>query len=577
VLPWIRQVCDALEYLHTRTPPIIHRDIKPRNIVITPDNRAVLVDFGISKAYNVDHTTTMGARAVTHGFSPPEQYGVGRTDTRSDVYALGATLYMLLTGRVPPDGPDLASGTAFLEPPRALNPAISEATGAAIVASMAPTISQRLGSAGLLRSALSPGATPAAPTLPLASPLPPTAQVGALTEGDEPSKRSGPVAPGGPIDPGRPVKPGRFPWHWAGSALGLVVLIAVIFWAWSSLGGRAETTTPAATAQAGLTTEATPPPATLQAATTAPTAEPTAAATPEPTVAPTAQPSPTPTVTAEPPQLGDVRAAPRGGVVAEEVFVPAGSFVMGSDAGAANEQPSHDVTLDAFWLDRTEVTNAQFAAFVADTGYVTAAERAGGGNTATASGPTFTAGADWRHPLGPDSSLDGRDEHPVVLVTWHDAAAFCAWAGGRLPSEAEWEYAARGAAGLVYPWGNEFDGPRLNTCDHSCPLPQADTSFDDSFNFTAPAGSFRDGASWVGILDMSGNAWEWVNDWYAADAYATSPAENPTGPPTGDARVLRGGAWSAGRDNARASFRSFAPPEGRGNSVGFRCAQRPSE
>jgi len=172
-LPWMRQVCDALTYLHGRTPPIIHRDIKPENIIITAEGRAMLVDFGISKVYDPSKGTTIGAKAVTPGYSPPEQYGRGRTDGRSDVYSLGATLYTLLTGHVPPEAPDLSSGADVLTPPRAVNPAVSEATSAAIVAAMALSMSQRLADAGSFKRLL-PVIVP--PLLPTQSPtIPPPA------------------------------------------------------------------------------------------------------------------------------------------------------------------------------------------------------------------------------------------------------------------------------------------------------------------------------------------------------------------------------------------------------------------
>ncbi len=176
VLPWIRQVCDALTYLHTRTPPIVHRDIKPDNIIITADGRAMLVDFGISKVYDPNRGTTVGAKAVTPGYSPLEQYGRGRTDPRSDVYSLGATLYMLLTGQTPPEAPDLSSGADVLTPPREINPAVSPATSAAVVAAMALTISQRLDSTAAFERLLAAArpvrnASPpaSAPTLPVGS------------------------------------------------------------------------------------------------------------------------------------------------------------------------------------------------------------------------------------------------------------------------------------------------------------------------------------------------------------------------------------------------------------------------
>jgi len=251
-----------------------------------------------------------------------------------------------------------------------------------------------------------------------------------------------------------------------------------------------------------------------------------------------------------------MRVVVRGGVEVEQVFVPAGSFMMGSEDGGDNERPVHEVTLDAFWLDRTEVTNAQFELFVSETGFQTTAEQEGGGYIVSNNEWTYTEGADWRHPQGPSSNLNGLGPHPVVLVSWDDATAFCAWAGGRLPTEAEWEVAARGPESRVYPWGDTFDGERLNFCDVNCPFDWADKSVDDSYAYTAPVGSYPDGASWVGALDMAGNVWEWVNDWYDSGYYGQSPDENPSGPASGEYRVLRGGAWGNGDGDARSSYRS---------------------
>ncbi len=167
---WIHQICNAVEYLHTRTPPIIHRDIKPDNIIVTADGRAMLVDFGISKLYDAQRGTTMGARAITPGYSPPEQYGFGKTDARSDVYALGATLYTLLTGQTPPEAIDLISESQVLTPVQQINAAVSGATAQAIVAAMNPSISQRLASAARFEQALAGRAAPPAP-----APQPPLA------------------------------------------------------------------------------------------------------------------------------------------------------------------------------------------------------------------------------------------------------------------------------------------------------------------------------------------------------------------------------------------------------------------
>lgn len=301
-------------------------------------------------------------------------------------------------------------------------------------------------------------------------------------------------------------------------------------------------------------------------ASTSPVTTDAPAPTTEPAIVPSVEP-----VTAAISQAGDIRTVSRGGVEVEQVFVPAGSFMMGSENGSDNERPVHEVSLDAFWIDRTEVANAQFEMFVADSGFQTTAEREGGGYTYTNSGWEYIAGADWRHPQEPASNLDGLGRHPVVLVSWDDATAFCEWAGGRLPTEAEWEYAARGPDNLVYPWGNAFDGTRLNYCDQNCLFDWTDQSVDDGYEFTAPVGSYSNGASWIGALDMAGNIWEWVQDRYGE--YGSSPQTNPQGLSVGESRVLRGGAYhgngSAGRTSNRIHYQQGVTDY----AVGFRCAQ----
>ncbi|MEI2612393.1 MAG: protein kinase [Candidatus Promineifilaceae bacterium] len=154
ILPWITQVCEALIYLHSQTPPIIHRDIKPDNIIVTPEGRAMLVDFGISKVYDAQFSTTMGARAITPGFSPPEQYGIGKTAPHTDVYAIGATLYMLLTGQQPPESVAIIADESALPPPRQINPTISIRTERAILLAMDVSTTRRLPNAAALLTAL---------------------------------------------------------------------------------------------------------------------------------------------------------------------------------------------------------------------------------------------------------------------------------------------------------------------------------------------------------------------------------------------------------------------------------------
>ena len=217
------------------------------------------------------------------------------------------------------------------------------------------------------------------------------------------------------------------------------------------------------------------------------------------------------------------------------VYVPAGGFMMGStDAdteASANEKPQHRVYLDAYWIDRTEVTKAQYQRCVAS-GICAA----------------------------PSCSGTGKGDHPVVCVSWQDASKYCAWAERRLPTEAEWEKAVRGTEGRKYPWGN--DAPDCSRVNYSgC----GDT--------TTAVGSYPYGASAYGALDMAGNVWEWVADWYNDKYYTKSPAENPPGPDSGDVRVLRGGSWNYFQRVVRAAVRDRLFTDGRNDFVGFRCAR----
>jgi formylglycine-generating enzyme required for sulfatase activity len=183
-------------------------------------------------------------------------------------------------------------------------------------------------------------------------------------------------------------------------------------------------------------------------------------------------------------------------------------------------------------------------------------------------------GADWQHPRGPGSPAE--DTHPVVHVSWNDAEAYCAWAGRRLATEAEWEKGARGPDGRLYPWGDDAPaGNLLNFADVNLNIDWADTSIDDGYAFTAPVGSYPAGASPYGALDMAGNVWEWVADWYSDTYYATSPADNPTGPASGDYRALRGGSWLINDWVVRAANRYRVSPIYRVDYLGFRCALSP--
>jgi formylglycine-generating enzyme required for sulfatase activity len=276
-------------------------------------------------------------------------------------------------------------------------------------------------------------------------------------------------------------------------------------------------------------------------------------------------------------------AAPQG-----MVWIPGGEFSMGASAPAdpqdqvgmqatRDSRPIHRVVVDGFWIDRTEVTNDQFAAFVEATGYMTLAERPAGPSASLAGiGPgssvfsppahavpldsdlrwwSFVRGANWRHPLGPDSTIAGKGRYPVVHIAYADAEAYAAWSGKRLPTEAEWEYAARGGlAGKRYPWGDDFrPGGQWMTNSHQGHFPDHDSGA-DGFAGVGPVARFP--ANGFGLFDVAGNVWEWTSDWYRADWYARLAASGPVsrnaqGPPSAydpdepgvAKRVHRGGSF----------------------------------
>jgi formylglycine-generating enzyme required for sulfatase activity len=261
-----------------------------------------------------------------------------------------------------------------------------------------------------------------------------------------------------------------------------------------------------------------------------------------------------------------------GNVPIALVTIAAGEFIMGSDSdGRPETSPEHTVYLDEYTIFKTPVTNAHFAQFVALTGYRTLAEQQGWSYLGVDLDKGI--GAYWAAPTGLGSSLLGRSDHPVFHVSWYDAVAYCAWAGGWLPTEAQWEKAARGTDGRIYPWGNdEVSAEKANFCDVNCPAPWANTTEDDGYATLAPVGSYPAGASSYGVLDLAGNINEWVADWLAEDYFSVSPDANPTGPDTGEVKVEKGGSWYTGWTNLRSFARSnYEIPDHSHDMEGFRC------
>ncbi len=276
------------------------------------------------------------------------------------------------------------------------------------------------------------------------------------------------------------------------------------------------------------------------------------------------------------------------------VAVPGGRFRMGSDEGrhpADGEGPVRTVAVSPFAVQRAPVTNAEFAAFVEATGWVTLAEREGwsfvfAGLLPDDHPPTRGVvgvpwwrqvhGADWRHPEGPASDLTDRSDHPVVHVSWYDAVAFARWAGASLLTEAEWEYAARGGLdGARYPWGDELTpGGRHRANIWQGTFPSHNTC-DDGWYGTSPVGTYPPNG--YGLVDVAGNVWEWCADWFDATWHRDGPRVDPVGPPTGTARVMRGGSYLCHEsycDRYRVAARSSNSPDATTGNLGFRVLRR---
>jgi len=538
----VSQVGDALAYAHRQG--MIHRDVKPGNILMAGEDWPLLADFGLAKVLEDSLLlTASGACVGTPQYMSPEQAQGLTVDRRSDIYSLGIVLYEAVTGR-PPFGAD--SPVAIIlrrmneppTPPRTLRSDLPKEMEHIILKALAQSPADRY---QRMEEFLV--------DLQKAYPLP--ANGSPVHWGNaQPGPKGQPVvfrlAPM-PVD--TPRLPRRRSFPWIGVTVGIVLLSALVLilllfmnstTLWQSFGGAQDTAS-----QISLTTGTSPS-----------------------TVAPSSTVTPT---TLRRPFDGTQDTAPATRTIelqvwqtdgAEMVFVPAGEFAMGSQELGDDERPAHQVHLDGFWIDRYEVTNTRFARFVTATGYQTDAERRGWGWVWKDSAWEKVEEANWRHPRGPDSSIEGKLDHPVVLVSWSDAEAYCQWAGKDLPSEAQWEKAARGTDDRRYAWGDEFDSVKANTNE-------------SGLGDTTPVGSFSpQGNSPYGASDMTGNVWEWVADWYASDYYSQAPSANPPGPATGTYRVLRGGSWPFDEVYARTAFRYNVRPDYTYDFAGFRCSSQ---
>lgn len=710
-----KEIADALQYAHDSG--MVHRDIKPANMLLDKNGRIYLTDFGIAQIVGASRLTESGLTTGTPYYMAPEQVAGKPVTAAADQYALGVMLYQMFTGRLPFSGenPATVMMTKLTEPPpppSQFNPGVPLAVESVILRALELQPEARFASVQEMCQAVESAVSGTA-TTPIFAPPAPAPTLPAVTAPAQTIPQATVVSPIPPTPQQTPI------WVWPAVVVGALALVAVGFLL--ARGNQPPATpTPTQESDVAIVVE-------------------TETAVFTPTPSPSPSPSPSPTTTPAPVREG-------------MVFIPAGTFTQGSANGNADEAPPHTVQLSDYFMDTTEVTNAAYAQFIAETGHpapahwqqpdpsiwrVQASEAYVAGRfdnqffydgagvypvsgtlsmtvnadsdeglitavitgslqpTATNTysgvfrieqrtffdGPPFPAfkeggigdfvdmhglsgnelsaypelvaylgtwgfadvylndellfnalgvhimysdgvrnddvhflhradGSCCFSPAAPgDSSLDpggpeislwlfpgtsyedaqelwinlyfnqvtqlqapefvgppiypeGQELYPVTNISWQDAAAFCAWRDARLPTEAEWEYAARGPQGLLYPWGDE---PRA-----------AQANIANTLAGTAPVGSFPESISPFGLLDMAGNVWEWVADWYSETYYASSAPENPLGPATGTLKVLRGGGFRIldilGLDEARTTHRLPLDPTTLQDDIGFRCA-----
>jgi serine/threonine-protein kinase len=532
ILEVMTPICSALHYAHRRG--MVHCDLKPGNVMIEKTGRVLVSDFGIARMTDAATATMVGAG--TPAYMAPEQIKGADPTPQTDIYALGVVLFEMLTGGERPFTGEQApiTGTTGekvrwehlnLEPPspRKWNQAVTSELEAAVLRCLDKNPQSRYSDIQDLLSALSKTLiqveTPAERDFPTAKAREPQVQSVGVDQEEHLASM------------GRTKTTNR-KWIVAWvllAVLGLVSIVLII----GGLNdiGLDEITPPTntSTIQAIIEAEHTPTSSRMPSPANVDSSTATAACsthlaqfpgTPCP-VLPTV--TITPITSNDPPQTisaGSIRESDIDGM--EMVYIPAATFMMGSDDGEEDEQPVHEVYLDAYWIDRTEVTNAMFATFL------------------TEMGNQYQGGTTWMDTDSEESRIrlvdnqwlvsNGYEDHPVTQVDWYGAQAYCTWVGRRLPTEAEWEYAARGNDQRAYPWGGSIP---------SCIF----TNFSDCEDDSTAVGLHPKGASPFGVQDMSGNAREWVADWYQENYYEESPNRNPPGPNVGLFRVLRGGSW----------------------------------
>ena len=555
-------IANALAHAHQKG--ILHRDVKPSNILITQSEKAFLTDFGIAKLLEEPAGQTLTGTGVGIGtpeYMAPEQ-GLGDViDGRADMYSLAVVFFELLTG-VKPFQADTPLGVLYKqlnEPlPRSRDYVFSRKMERVLLKALSKKPEDRFEDMAAFIKVLEKIYKPEVETK-SEKPLSQTQVVDdveitrdkilVISPEDKIKNKQRSGSKNGNSNKESENKRNFSRWIFVGLGSIFIVLITLFNFLPGIKGAGMNFTgmvfsiyseTPTQTLTLTITQTSLP---TL-----------TKTITPQPTNTVTFTPSYTPTSAFN---IGDTQISEKDGMVM--VFVPAGEFTMGLDEGYENEQPEHKVFLDAFWIDQTEVTNRMFTRFTQETGYVT--ERETDSASTNSYSEFYFYGVNWRNPEGESSEIQGLWDYPVVWVSWNDANVYCNWAERRLPTEAEWEKAARGTDERLYPWGEE---PPTNEL----------LNFNKNIGQITAAGYFSpQGDSPYGVQDMAGNVWEWVSDWYSADYYSATQFINPTGPVDGSLKVIRGGSNQDTEEYVNSVFRLKNTPDFTSYLYGFRCVQ----